>query len=252
MDTVRHIINAFRHYAEDKSGRPNDEMSMPNPLIYYYLTMNRQAAQTKLARSLGAIGMGAGLVQTIPCIELVKIDVIDSPFVPPTGCYFMKTKHPLPTMLDGVPITVTTVAPDCKNCDGDIREFTYVPWQNFQYKMNSRLSGQKVQLYYTIKNFGSYTDLYIYSNSQFNEITAIAISLIPKNPLDVVNYPKCGEGIKKPCSYLEDKFIIDQEIESAVFEETLKSVLSVKGAAPVADIYNNGNLDSANPNPPKQ
>ncbi len=252
MDTVRHVINAFRHYAEDKTGRPNDDMSMPNPLVYYYLTMHRQAEQAKLARNLGAIGMGAGVIQTIPCLELTPVDVIDSPFVPPTGCIFLKSVHPIPTMLDGLPITVTTVAPDCKNCDDDIREFTYVPWQNFQYKMISRLEGQESQMYYTIKNLGSYSDLYIYTNSQFSELKAAAMSLIPKDPIDVVNYPKCGEGVKKPCSYLDDKFIIDQEIEAIVFENTLKSVLTVKASAPIGDITNNSNLDSANPKPPQQ
>lgn len=251
IDTVRHVINAFRHYAEDRSGRTNDDLSMPNLLVYYYLNMYRQTESAKLARNLGAIGMGAGTVHTIPCMELEKLDVIDSPFVPPTGCYFLKSKYPLPVMMDGLPITVTTVAPDCKNCDGEIREFTYVEWQNFQYKVNSRIHGQSGELYYTVKNEGNISHLYIYTNSRFDMLKAAAISLIPKNPLDIISYPKCGEGVKVPCSYLDDQFIIDPEIEAAVFENALRSLLTIKGSSPPADIFNNANLDSANPNAPK-
>lgn len=247
MDTVRYVINAFRHYAEDRTGRTSDDITMPNPLIYYYLNMYRQTETAKFNRQLGTIGQSAGTIQTIPCLELEKVDVVESPFVPATGCYFQKTKYPLPSMIDGLPIQVTTVAPDCQNCDKEIREFTYVPWPNFQYAVNSRIEAQSTALYYTMKNYGSKTDLYIYSNSKFDEIKAIAITLVAKNPIEVINYPKCGEAIKKPCSYLDDKFIIDPEIESQVFELTLRSIQNTMRGNLAFDVFNNTLPDAMSP-----
>lgn len=247
MDTVRHVINAFRHYSEDATGRASDDLTMPNPLIYYYLNMFRQSESAKLTRQLGSIGQATGTIQTIPCLELVKVDVVESPFVPATGCYFLKGRYPLPTMLEGLPIQVTTVAPDCKNCDKEIREFTYVPWPNFQYSVNSRMEAQNTALYYTIKNYGSKTDIYVFTNSKFDEIKAIAITLIPKNPIEVINFPKCGEDVKKPCSYLDDKFIIDPEIESQVFQLTLQSIQNTMRSNPKFDIYNNSLPDAFAP-----
>ncbi len=178
-------------------------------------------------------------VQSIPCLELVEVDVVESPFVPATGCYFLKGKHPIPTMLEGLPIQVTTVAPDCKNCDKEIREFTYVPWPNFQYAVNSRIEAQNNSLYYTIKNYGSKTDLYIYTNSKYDSLKAVALTLIPKNPIEVTNFPKCGEDVSRSCSYLTDKFIIDHEIESQVFQLTLQSIQNSRNGNPRFDVFNN-------------
>lgn len=248
MDTVGYAINAFRHYAEDATGRTSDDITMPNPLIYYYLNMFRQSESAALDRQLGSIGQSAGTTQTIPCLELVEVDVVESPFVPATGCYFLKGKYPLPTMVEGLPIQVTTVAPDCKNCDGEVREFTYVPWANFQYAVNSRIEAQKNSLYYTIKNYGSKTDIYIYTNSKYNELKAVALTLIPKNPIEVTNFPKCGESVKRPCSYLTDKFIIDPEIESRVFQLTLQAIQMARTGNPRFDVYNNTLPDVYAPN----
>lgn len=247
MSTIRDTISSFHHYFEDRSGRPSDDLSATPSLIYYWLNIYRQDELEKLKNS-GKL-LNEGSFQVIPCVELIVIDSVEAPFVPATGCYFLRSKYPLPAMKDGIPYSVTTVDPTCHNCDNETKEFTFVQWNKFQYKINSRIEHQSEALYYTVKNAGEETYLYIYSNSKYDMLKAAAVSLIARDPLDVLSFPECGNLKITPCSFLDHRFLIEQEIESRVFERTFTSLKGFQNGS-LADNLPNGNNDTNPSNPP--
>lgn len=247
MNTIRDAIDAFLHFYEDRTGRPSQSISYPPKLIYYYLNMyhKRVLFQEKFRRS--TLNIDEGIIQTIPCVELRKADQIECPCAPPSGCYFLKSLHPLPKLLDGLPLTVSTLAPDCHNCEKEIREFDYVRWYNMQYKINSRVEAQQYGLYYTMKDIDLDTHLYVYTSDRYPELKAVAVSGVFKDPLEVLHFPLCGEKSRPVCNVLDQEFHIEQELQAQVFELVFQALIQYRAGTPAGDIMNNSNNDSTVP-----
>ena len=238
--TVRTTIDAFIHYLGDLSGRPTQSIRFPKKLIYYYLSIFRNAVLYEEVKKRGR-EIDLTLLDTIPCIELVEVDVIgDCPCAAEKGCKWLKSKHPIPDLLCDVPYTVITL-------DGMI-EFDFVEWFRFSHKLKARYSGTRLHPYYTFRNIKSKFHLYLYANSELTKTTqleSIAMTAIFKDPLDVLNFPVCG---KTPslCDVLDQDFLIPRELESTVFLRTYNALMSLNRLMmPNGDTLNNDNNDSA-------
>lgn len=246
-NTIREAVEAFRLFYEDRSGRPSDDFAYPPKLIYYYLNLYAQSVSYENRMSKSINNMDEGILLTIPCVELVKADVVECPCAPASGCTFLKSVHKIPKLLDGLPLSVVTLGSECDNCDGEMREFDYVRWTNFSYKLNTRLEAQKRGLFYTMKNIDSNNHLYVYTNSQFKDLKAVSVSGIFKNPLEVAAFPMCGEMEKYICNPLDKEFIIEEELQPKVFAQVFDMLSRFKDMSRVADILNNDNNDTAAP-----
>ncbi len=245
MATIRDAVDAFLHFYEDKTGRPSQSITYPPKLIYYYLNMYHKGVlyQERLKRS--SLNIDEGIMQIIPCVELRKADQVECPCAPPSGCFFLKSLYPLPKLLDGLPLSVTTLAPDCHNCDGDIREFDYVRWYNMQYKVNSRVDAQKYGLYYTMKDIDLDTHLYVYVSDRYPDLKAVAVSGVFRDPLDVLNFPLCGEAVRPVCNVLDQEFYIEPELQARIFESVFQALMQYRAGTVGADLINNNNNDVA-------
>lgn len=242
--TIRETVDAFLHFYEDRTGRPSQSVIYPPKLIYYYLNMyhKRVVYNEKLQRS--RMNLDEGIIQTLPCVELRKVDQVETPFAPPSGCHFLKSLHPIPKMLDGLPLSVTTLVPDCNNCDKEVREFDYVRWYNMQYKINSRTPGQSDGLYYTIKDVDLDRHLYLYVNSRYSDLHAVALTGVFTDPIETMNFPLCGQEASVVCNVLDKEFHVEPELQAQVFEFVLQALNSARSATPGFDILNNDNPDS--------
>jgi hypothetical protein len=250
MKTIRDAVDSFLHFFEDRTGRPSQTLIHPPKVIYYYLNMyhKRVMFQEKTRRS--SLNLDEGIIQTLPCVELIQVDVVEVPFTPPSGCYFMKSKQKLPSMLDGIPLSVSVLGSECISCGGDIKEFDYVRWYNMQYKVNSRIPAQEKGLYYTLKDTDMDTHLYVYANNErYPELRGVAVTAIFKEPLEVMSFPICGEDIKPLCNVLDQEFHIEPELEAQVFEYAFQALQSVRGTYAGADLLNNDMPDAAVQNP---
>lgn len=243
--TIREAVEAFRLYFEDMSGRPSDDFSYPPKLIYYYLNLFRNAVTYEDRMRKSANNVDESIIMTLPCVELTKVDVVECPCAPASGCKFLKSKFKIPKLLDGLPLSVVTLGSECDNCDPTIQEFDYVPWSNFQYKLTSRLSAQKTGLYYTMKNIDSEYHLYIYTNSKYKDLKAVTLRGIFKNPIEVAEFPICNEIEKVICNPLDMTFIIEEELQPKVYEQVYLMLTRYKQATPTSDVLNNDNNDNA-------
>lgn len=241
--TIRDAVDAFLHFYEDRTGRPSQTMVYPPKLIYYYLNIYHKRVLFLEKRERSQHNVDEGILQTLPCVELRKVDQVELPFAPPSGCHFLKSLYPLPKMLDGLPHSVTTLVPDCRNCDQEVREFDYVRWANMQYKAISRLPAQAQGLYYTVKDVDMITHLYVYVNDRYPDLTGVAVSAIFTDPLEVLAFPSCGNTPQKVCNALDQEFHIEPEMEAQVFEHVMQALISFRGASPAGDVLNNDNAD---------
>lgn len=242
LNTVRHAIESFRVFMEDRTGRPSSNtFAWPPKLIYYYLNMFRNVVSFEDNLKESMLGIDEGIILTLPCVELEEVDVTsDCPCAPAKGCTWLRTKHTLPKSLSGIPHSVLTI-------DGSTN-FDYVQWTQFEDKVvNSRLAAQRVQPYFTVKNIKSDHRLYLYTNSpqtESGDLISAAISLIPKNPLEVYEFPICGQSPKDSCSPLDQEFTIEEELQPLVFERTFNALMTLQQSSTGADILNNSNNDS--------
>lgn len=238
LRTIRANIDAFLHFLEDRTGRTSSTMIFPPKLIYYFLHMYRNKVTYEDKYIKAKSGQDLNIELTLPCIALKKIDMVECPCAPASGCYFFKSTHPIPKILSGLPNNVSLVHLTKNQKNYGI--FTYVDWYNFEDKINSRITAQANQPYYTMKNINSDRHLYVYANvKEYPNLKAVSMSAIFNDPLEVAAFPTCGEKVFNLCSPLDEEFIIEEEIKSKVFELTFNGLAAMRNGSPGVDLFNN-------------
>jgi hypothetical protein len=242
INTVRHAVESFRMFMEDRTGRPSSNtFAWPPKLVYYYLNMFRNAVSYEKRLGDSMSNLDEGILLTIPCIELQEVDVTsECPCAPAKGCTWLKSVHPIPKSISGVPHSVLTI-------DGST-SFDYVQWTQFEDKVvNARLEAQKIQPSFTVRNINSAHHIYLYTNSpqtESGDLISVAVALVPKNPLEVYAFPVCGKKPNESCSPLDQEFTIEEELQTVVFERTFNALMAVQNSGTGADILNNTNNDT--------
>lgn len=241
ISDIRSAVEAFRHFFEDKTGRPSSSVIYPAKLIYYFLKMYRNRALFEIEQSQGRGAYDLSTEMTIPCIELIKVDQVECPCAPASGCLFMKSKHPLPRMQNGVPHSVSLLKQH--GSQKNYGSFTFVDWYKFEDKINGRIASQAFQPYFTMKNISSNRHLYVYGNSEeFEDLKAVSAVITPNDPLEFLSFPICGDD-PILCNPLDVEFIIEDNIQSRVFELTFNALGGFRSMAPGADLLNNDSND---------
>lgn len=244
FNTVRATVDAFRHFMEDRTGRPSDDLSFPNKLIYYYLRMYRNKVVIKDLEKRYFTDIDKSIVHTIPCVELEEIDYHDEcPCAPPSGCTWFRSKHELPEMFTGLPEVVSVLKPNTRLSNNGV--FTYIRWEDMEDRLHGRLKGDSQALYYTMRKVKNRWRLYILKPAQISNLQGVLVSLAPKDVSEVAAFPVCGESEQEfICNPLDMEFDIDDEIRADVFEMTFNTLMNMRQAQPNSDVLNNDNDDT--------
>lgn len=239
-NTIKGTIDAFRHFAADRSGVVNVDSSWTNRSIYYYLEMYRHREEYLWQLEQGGIYEDKVIDQeydVLPCIALERVDqASECPCAPASGCMFLRSKYPIPEMaIRDNHIVVTDILGN--------NQFNYVKWFNFSRKINGRKSAQSGYTYFTFKHIDDETYLYIH-NEEFLERAAMTAKFT--NPVDVKKFPKCDEFVNVvDCSILEQPFDMRREIQPIIFEKTFRAMVSMRSQTPIEDEYNDNSDDTA-------
>lgn len=234
INTIRDAVSYFRHFMEDASGRLHRQMAYPPKLIYYLITIYNNAISAEDKKVVGSDDIS--IIVTKPCILFNEIDVVECPCAPASGCTFYKSVDPIPDIIGGKPIAVTTV-------DGS-HSYDYVNWQDFKIKLKSRLLVERVQPYYTIRTINNETYIYLYSSNKISDPKAAALVFVPYDIIEAAYMKSCDDEQPNMCSPLDESFTIKRELIPRIFELTLNSLLNSKRFATGADIFNNDNNDT--------
>jgi len=130
---------------------------------------------------------------------------------------FLKSTHPIPTPVNDLIISVTSVT-------GNVR-FDPLKWSNFYSKINSRIPAEGRAKYYTFKDIGDGVYLYVY-NDQF--IESVSVTGIFEDPLDVKRFPVCGEEPDPICSPLDEEYVIDKDLIMPMYRSVLQVLSNFK------------------------
>lgn len=220
-NTNRQVIDGMRSIMAG-AGHISDDSSVSSRFILYHLLRIRSyiiKEKWKARDYLSKFNL-----QTIPCIPLEEVDQAECPCTPMSGCTFLRTRMRIP-----VPITdfrsVTSI-------DGQIT-YTYVEWDKFKYKLQSRIRANQDAPYYTFKTHGDGTYLYVHNDIHKKYITTTAPF---ENPIDVQLFPSCDEDINRQIKCkrpLDLEFILDPNLFALMQELFLAKIYRLQN--PVAD-----------------
>ena len=237
--TVRMAIESFLMYPGSQDGRLSDDHSWSKQDIYNKLLEHRSVVVMAALSERGEVS--DAMRQTIPCLAMKRIDRVECPAAPPSGCYWSRSVHPVPT-----PIMLTGV--------GDVRgdhNFIASDWKKIARVAKARIRSKRSQPHYFLKeNGGGYSHLYVTvpepaGKSDLTSVPAFTISGIFHNPLDVLTYAGACSGevdTTAYCNPLDTPFYTDLNLRPQIFGNTWNTLLTVRQGAPI-DTLNNDTFD---------
>jgi hypothetical protein len=227
-NTNRAVIQGFRDLVGDRQYL-SDDNQWSRRLVYYHLLKYRNLLLEERMRRRD-LSISLFNRQTIPCIELTEVDVHDCPCVPSSGCTFLRTVYPVPQPL-GTSFVVNAI-------DGSIN-YSFVEWERFKYKTQSRMRGTRESAYFTVKESGGKYYVYVYNDEHRDYVTVTSVF---QDPLEVQNFPDC-EGKTDPCfSPLDQLFILEEDLIPKMYQVALAPLVETKMSIP-PDALNNDQPD---------
>ena len=161
--------------------------------------------------------------QTLPCVEMIKAPIHECPCLPPVGCYFVKTKYPLPdfvTDLSGPLIQLVS------SLDGSIT-YTKTSWKAKKYKTGNKYTSKNPNYYFKDKH------LYLTCDTTTKIVSIVGVF---KDPLEAYNYPSFCDEDCIDCtdceSILDKEFPIDPSLEEPLVTMVSEELFKVFNGIP--------------------
>ena len=209
MVTLRQCVQTLIHLLSEK-GPLAQENTWSQEHLYRILLRFRARILSEKLRARG-YSLSQYNYQTIPCVKIDNLDSAEESSLPYSGCIVQKTLYPIPT-----PILIKSITSVAGNISYD-----FIEWERLEDIKNSRFKAEKKRAYYSIKNTGEGSHIYLY-NDEHKEV--ISITAIFEDPLLIYNFPNC-EGETNPCfAPLDTEFILDPDLLPLVYELAIKSL----------------------------
>jgi hypothetical protein len=220
------VIRFLRNRLSGTDNRPQSTTPFSDRLVYEGARVSRAKLLSDKMREKEDVNLEN--YQTIGCIPIDEVDVVECPCAPRSGCTFRIAEFDIPTPI-GKLFNVNSI-------DGSIN-YSYVEWDRFKYKINGRRSSSRGRGYYTSKNTKNGVRLYLY-NDVHKEY--ISVTSIFADPIKIYQYPNC-DGTKIKCADpLEYPFPMDPDLLGMVYEMAAQFL---RPLAPTADKLNNESDD---------
>ena len=200
----------------------------------YYLYDRLLASRSAVVEQLISRGedIPEDMVQVLPCVEFIEVDRQECPCAPASGCFWMKTLEPLPET-----IHIRSVTDTLAN-----KMFEFVRWDLFRFKLSSRIPAHRKGAYYTKRDTGNGTYLYLY-NDRFLEVGSV--SAFFEVPADALAFPSCnGVNLEAKCRPYDQNWYVSRKYQNLIFDVTYQDILS-KRAVGAVDNYNSDGFDKS-------
>lgn len=220
VTTVRHALERWKHYAIDSSGFVSDDSGYSNKAVVAQL-LDSRANITGDALEFGK-NVSEFMVQTLPCVEVVELDRNKCPCAPASGCYWLKTKAEIPKFIKMISVTGIVA-------NSEMPRFNWIKWDRFQYIPKARLKSTQKGRYWTIRDTGEGSYIYLYGD---RFLQSIAVSAIWEDPMCAAAYPSCGEvNINAKCNPLDVNFHTDRWMLDLVISDSWQKIISKRQSA---------------------
>ncbi len=210
--TYRQVAQSVRQAVADKGGISDDNSTSTRYILFNLLRFRAMLLAEKI-KSRAHISKFN--YQTIPCIPLEEVDVVECPCAPKSGCTFLKGKVNLPVLINGFKSVASMT--------GSI-SYTYVEWDKFRHKLNSRIKANQTAAYYTYKTGPDGTFIYVYNDIHKEFLTVTGIF---DNVIDVQLFPGCDGAVDNCKRPLDLAFIFEPALFPLLQELVLRKVFGI-------------------------
>jgi hypothetical protein len=208
--SIREIVSLFREWAGDSSTMISQTSNFSTRLILRYLIMARATLLNQ--NLLRGANPDRYTIQTIGCIPLEEIDLIECPCAPASGCTWLRTQYKVPVPI-GSFVNVVSI-------DGTIH-YDYTNWSDVKYKFYSRIKGERDSPTYTVK------DGYIYVHNDIHK-KSLTVSGVFSDPRAPQLIDACNSRYDNCTSPLDLEFPMNVDMHSVLFETTWRTLINVK------------------------
>jgi hypothetical protein len=229
--TQRHAIDEFLLFTE-YNGKVSDDHTWSRQNLCYSLMDQRAIIIQDMKMERGEIS--DAMRQVIQAVPMDRIDRVESPCAPPSGCFWARSITPIPT-----PIIMSYVA-DVEGKDS----FIPTSWDKAKYLCISRLKSKRNKRHYLLRADGNgQTHLYVIlpepKPGQAINIPQFTLAGVFQDPIEVASYPHCdGKQADAVCNPLEVPFFTDRSLRPKIFANTWAILLNLK-AKSMEDNVNN-------------
>lgn len=177
-------------------------------------------------------GVTEDMYQLLPCVEVCEADRQECPCAPASGCYWLKSRSPIPRAL--LIRSVTDII-GSSGMGGTV-SFDHRLWKDIGRK--SRLKSSRIRRYFTLKESGN-GDFYLYIHAEEDLfLEKVAVAGIFANPILAAQYPNCGRtNLDAVCNPMDVPFFTNEEIRDTVFKRAWSFLPQLKLSA-MYDILN--------------
>ena len=154
---------------------------------------------------------------TLPCVELIKVEGHECPCIPPVGCEILRTKFKLPKPISSLS---SHLLDSVTSIDGSVI-FDETTWKGKKWRKGDKYTSKKPDFF--IKD----DFLYI---TVTRKLKAIDIVGLFNDPVEIANFPSicdndCQDCDTCPESPLDVEFNIDDDLIDTLIELSVKELV---------------------------
>lgn len=219
--TFRTLVEAFKHPPGDATGFVSDDFPWSDEAIIHELLNIRSSILTSAID--GSQRVSQQPVQILNCIEFEEADRNECPCELPSGCYWSKTKLPIPKYIKISAVNGIVV-------NEQMPVFNYIMWHLIKYIPSARNIAYRKGKYWTTRDTGGGRHLYLIGD-RFLEKGAV--TGVWENPMEAAAFPSCGiQDKQKLCNPLDTEVYTDAELINVILMQAWAKLLPTRQQAP--------------------
>lgn len=224
--TNRDAIYEYRQFVESITGDTSDDTISSELAIYNTLRTSRSVV-LHIAVDRGE-KLSEEHFQTLTCIELEEVDRVECPFIPASGCVWLRSTCEIPNF-----ISVQSVSTQL----GD--SYSYVRWDKVSGKVGGRLKSSQKEKFYSLRTIKDKVYLYIYNDNFIKNITLTAIF---EDPIKASAF--CGYDNTAICNPMDTSFHTAQHLVDLIKKNAWDVMLRARAAAKLKVLNNDSQIDT--------
>ena len=229
--TVKEAISEYQFWVENISGDISDD-TMSGELAIYHRLRTARATVIKTLMERGE-KVSEEHFQILSCIELEEVDRVECPFVPASGCVWLKSTCDIPDF-----ITLQSVSTHLG------QSYSYVRWDKIEQKTKGRLKSAAKEKFYSFRMQKDKVFLYIYNDEFIKNITLTGIF---EDPIEANAF--CGEDKVAICNPMETSFHTSPFIMDTVSKTAWDLMTKARAAAKTKFLNNDTPVDATTQTP---
>lgn len=232
--TVRKAIEDYKHWLS-ATGDDTDDDDTSLQAIYDRLITSRASV---LKQSLSKLQkLSEEVYQTLLCIELEEVDRVECPFIPASGCYWLKSTCAIPEY-----ISIQGVSTHLGE------GYSYVRWDRIKDKVNGRLKSAPREKFYSLRTIKDKVYIYLYNDEFKKNITLTGVF---QDPIKAAQF--CGDDQDAICTPMDSvSFHTPQHLMDAVSKMTWDITMRARAAAKYKLLNNDSPIDQVPQKPTKK